>query len=68
MTKRYHVVSTPDSPSTLDSKALADFFAKDGHLLLPMLDLIGNAQGVIDSTGPSGKARSTDTRPGFNPI
>ncbi len=48
MTERYHVVSTQDSPSTLDSSALADFLAKDGQLLLPMLDLIGNAQCAID--------------------
>ena len=48
MTERYHVVSTQDSPSTLDSSALADFLAKDGQLLLPMLDLIENAQCAVD--------------------
>ena len=48
MSERYHVVSTQDSPSTLDSSALADVLAKDGQLLLPMLDLIENAQYAID--------------------
>ena len=48
MSERYHVVSTQDSPSTLDSSALADVLAKDGQLLLPMLDLIENAQCAID--------------------
>jgi putative transposase len=48
MTERYHVVSTHDSPSALDSAALADVLAKDGQLLLPMLDLIENAECAID--------------------
>jgi putative transposase len=48
MTERYHVVSTQDSPSALDSSALADILAKDGQLLLPMLDLIENAQCALD--------------------
>lgn len=48
MSERYHVVSTQDSPSPLDSKVMADVLAKDGQLLLPMLDLIENAQAAID--------------------
>lgn len=48
MTQRYHVVSTQDSPSTIDSSALADILAKDGQLLLPMLDLLENAQCAVD--------------------
>jgi len=48
MPKPYHVVDRHDSPATLDSKALADVLAKDGQLLLPMLDLIENAQVAID--------------------
>ena len=48
MPQRYHVVSKPDIPSTLDHAALAGFLAKDGQLLLPMLDLIENAQGAVD--------------------
>ena len=48
MTERYHVVDQQDTPSTIDSSALADVLAKDGQLLLPMLDLIENAQCAID--------------------
>jgi transposase-like protein len=48
MTQRYHVVSTQDMRSTLDSRVLARFLAKDGQFLLPLLDLIENAQGAID--------------------
>jgi putative transposase len=48
MTERYHVVTGQDSPATLDSSALADILAKDGQLLLPMLDLIENAQCAVD--------------------
>jgi len=48
MPQRYHVVPKPDSPSTLDSRGLADLLAKDGQLLLPVLDLIENAQVAID--------------------
>src|SRR5664279_53271 len=48
MSERYHVVSQGDTPSTLDSSALATFLAKDGQLLLPMLDLIQNAQCAVD--------------------
>jgi hypothetical protein len=52
MTERYHVVSNGDTPSILDSAALADFLAKDGQLLLPMLDLIENAECAIDRRFP----------------
>jgi hypothetical protein len=48
MPERYHVVNRSDSPSTLDHKRLADVLAQDGQLLLPMLDLIENAQAAID--------------------
>jgi putative transposase len=48
MSERYHVVSNGDIPSSLDCSALADFLAKDGQLLLPMLDLIENAQCAVD--------------------
>ena len=48
MPERYHVVSTQDSPSTPDSSALAAVLARDGQLLLPMLDLIENAQCAVD--------------------
>jgi putative transposase len=48
MPQRYHVVSRQDIPAKLDPAALAGLLAKDGQLLLPMLDLIENAQGAID--------------------
>jgi putative transposase len=48
MPQRYHVVSTQDTPSALDSRALAQFLAKDGQFLLPMLDLLENAQNAVD--------------------
>ena len=48
MTQRYHVVSLPDSPAALDRQRLAQILAQDGQLLLPMLDLIENAQAAVD--------------------
>src|SRR5436309_11090353 len=48
MTQRYQVVSLPDSPAPLDHQRLAQVLAQDGQLLLPMLDLIENAQVAID--------------------
>src|SRR3954471_20795579 len=48
MTQRYQVVPLPDSPAPLDQKRLAQVLARDGQLLLPMLDLIENAQLAID--------------------
>lgn len=48
MTQRYHVVPLPDSPSAFDHQRLAQVLAQDGQLLLPMLDLIENAQVAID--------------------
>src|SRR3954452_23948465 len=48
MSETYHVVSRTDSRGPLDSQRLADYLAEDGQLLLPMLDLIENAQTAID--------------------
>src|SRR5262245_493038 len=48
MSEAYHVLSRTDSRGTLDSQRLADVLARDGQLLLPMLDLIENAQTAID--------------------
>ena len=48
MTQRYHVVSLPDRSSALDPHRLAQVLAQDGQLLLPMLDLIENAQAAVD--------------------
>jgi putative transposase len=48
MPQRYHVVSTQDTPSALDSRALARFLAEDGQLLLPWLDLLAEAESAVD--------------------
>jgi len=48
MSERYHVVPRADSRGTLDSQQLATLLAKDGQLLLPLLDLIENAQAAVD--------------------
>jgi transposase-like protein len=45
MSARYQIVS---ADANLDSKELATFLAKDGQLLLPMLDLVEQAQCAID--------------------
>ena len=55
MTQRRHVDSTRHSPSTLDSAVLAEVLAKDGQLLLPMLDLIANAQCAVDRMPAAGR-------------
>ncbi len=44
MTKPYQIVPPPDSPPILDSQQLAELLAKDGQLILPLLDLLENAQ------------------------
>ena len=44
MSKNYHVVSRDDSTKPLQSKPLAQMLAKDGQLILPMLDLLETAQ------------------------
>lgn len=48
MSEPYHVLTHQDTRETLDSRGLAEVLAKDGQLLLPMLDLIENAQVAID--------------------
>lgn len=48
MDERYQIVSTDSNHPLPDSRALAAFLAKDGQLLLPMLDLIEQAQVAID--------------------
>ena len=45
MSERYQIVS---ADANLDSKELATFLAKDGQLLLPMLNLVEQAQCAID--------------------
>jgi hypothetical protein len=48
MSETYQVVDLPDSPGTLDPAALSQVLARNGQLLLPMLDLIEQAQVAID--------------------
>lgn len=48
MSKPYHVVTKSDSSTSLDSASMADFLAKDGQILLPMIELIEGAQVAID--------------------
>src|SRR6516225_6469712 len=48
MSEAYHVVSRADSRGPLDPQQIADLLAKDGQLLLPMLDLLGHAEAAID--------------------
>jgi putative transposase len=48
MTERYQIVSTNTNDRLPDVKGLARFLAKDGQMLLPMLDLIEQAQCAID--------------------
>ncbi len=48
MTKPYQIVPPPDSPPTLDPQQFAELLAKDGQLILPLLDLIENAQCALD--------------------
>jgi transposase-like protein len=48
MPKNYHVVNHDDKKATLKSEPLAQALAKDGQMLLPLLDLINTAQCAID--------------------
>ena len=48
MDQRYQIVSDDSNHPLADSKELAAFLAKDGQLLLPMLDLVEQAQCAID--------------------
>jgi transposase-like protein len=48
MTERYQIVSTNANDRQPDVKELAQFLAKDGQLLLPIVDLIEQAQCAID--------------------
>jgi len=48
MSERYQIVSTHANDGLPQTKELAKFLAKDGQLLLPMLDLIEQAQCAID--------------------
>ena len=48
MDQRYQIVSDDSNHPLPDSKELAAFLAKDGQLLLPMLNLVEHAQCAID--------------------
>lgn len=48
MPQNYHVVSRCDSTKTLQSKPLAQALAKDGQLILPLLELLNTAETAID--------------------
>lgn len=44
MSQNYHVLSREDSTKPLQAKPLAQILANEGHLILPMLDLLETAQ------------------------
>jgi putative transposase len=48
MPQTYHVVTRPDRRASLDPRQLAEVLAKDGQLLLPLLDLIEHAEAAVD--------------------
>jgi putative transposase len=48
MKRHYQIVSLADSSSSLDRRQLAHVLAHNGQLLLPMLELIENAQIAVD--------------------
>jgi transposase-like protein len=48
MTERYQIVSTDANGRPRDTQELARFLAKEGQLLLPMLDLIEQGEQAID--------------------
>ena len=48
MTERYQIVSTDANGRPRDTQELAQFLAKEGQLLLPMLDLIEQGEQAID--------------------
>lgn len=48
MTEAYHVVSTADTDPLPDSREIAGLLAKDGQFLLPLVELVAQAQLAID--------------------
>jgi hypothetical protein len=47
MTRRYQIIDRPDRCTALDPAKLAALLAKDGQLLLPLLDLVIRCQFVF---------------------
>jgi hypothetical protein len=56
MSESYQIVPLPGSPPTLDSKQVAQLLAKDGQLILPLLEFLENAQCAIGSPGHASRA------------
>jgi putative transposase len=48
MTQPYRVVTRPDRRASLDPRQLAEALARDGQLLLPLLDRIEHAEAAVD--------------------
>jgi hypothetical protein len=49
ITRSYQIVPPPGSPPTLDPQQLVELLVKDRQLLLPLLDLLENAQCALDA-------------------
>jgi transposase-like protein len=48
MNRRYQIVDRPDRRITIDPARLSALLARDGQLLLPLLDLIEHAEAALD--------------------
>jgi hypothetical protein len=48
MSESYQIVPPPGRSAPLDPKRIADLLAKDGRLILPLLDLLEDAQCALD--------------------
>ena len=48
MKERYKIVSGASTPETPDRRELADWLAKDGQLLIPLVELLEKGERAID--------------------
>ena len=48
MKRPYQIVNNRPSGSQISSRELADFLSKDGHLLLPLVELLERGERAID--------------------